>query len=86
MRATSGGTAYGSMAERMARFHRTSYRLGATGPDVVARTILRAVTTERPRPRYAAPRRYGVGLAALRVVPDQVRDLAFRGVTRPGRR
>jgi NAD(P)-dependent dehydrogenase (short-subunit alcohol dehydrogenase family) len=83
MRARSGGTAYADQVRGMARFHRASYGRGASGPDVVAEAILRAVRSGRPRPRYAAPRRYGVALAALRVVPDQVRDLAFRQVTRP---
>ncbi|MEV5570178.1 oxidoreductase [Spirillospora sp. NPDC052269] len=55
LREISGGTAYGEMAEAMAR--RAESQLGEDGqgaaPDVVAATIRQAVEAGRPETRYA---------------------------------
>lgn len=52
-------------------------RLGGP-PEAVARTIEKALTRRRPRPRYlVTPSAYGA-VASRRVTPDRVWDLAMR--------
>jgi NAD(P)-dependent dehydrogenase (short-subunit alcohol dehydrogenase family) len=72
---TSRGTAYEEQAEGVRRRFEKSYRPRyASGPDVVARTIVTAATTARPRTRYPVGRGAGSILAARRVLPDRVFD------------
>ena len=64
--------------ERAGRVHRTMER-GDTGwagtqPVVVARKILKAATTARPRPRYPVGRGAGSIVLARRLMPDRAFD------------
>ena len=72
---TSRGTAYEQQAEGVRRRLEKSYRPGmASGPDVVARKIVKAATTARPRPRYPVGRGAGSILAARHLLPDRAFD------------
>lgn len=78
----SGSTAYAPMARALRRMHERTYASGAVGPEVVAAAILHAVSARRPRVRYVRPRRYGVALAALSLVPDRLGDAAISRMVR----
>jgi NADP-dependent 3-hydroxy acid dehydrogenase YdfG len=52
-------------------------RLGG-GPDAVAKVIERAVTTRRPRARYAVTPSARLAIMQRRLAPDRVWDLAMR--------
>ncbi|RMH43546.1 MAG: SDR family oxidoreductase [Deltaproteobacteria bacterium] len=57
----------------------------AVGPEVIARTIERALRARRPRARYVAPFRYRVALALIAITPTWLYDWAMRravGLTR----
>lgn len=55
MLARAQGTAYESMTQKVARATIKSYQEGnGSSPEVIARLILKAVSTKRPRTRYAA--------------------------------
>ncbi len=41
-------------------------------PDDIARLVVKALTAERPRPRYAAPRHARLALAAKRWLPERL--------------
>jgi hypothetical protein len=46
----------------------------SSGPDVVARTIVKAATAGRPRTRYPVGRGAGAIVAARRLLPDRAMD------------
>jgi len=71
---TSGGSAYAKIAQRHARMLGTAEtsRL-ASPPDVVARTIVRAVSAQRPRTRYAT----GGGARTLLLLRKILSDRMF---------
>jgi NAD(P)-dependent dehydrogenase (short-subunit alcohol dehydrogenase family) len=71
----SGGTAYGELAKRHARLLATAEtsRL-ASPPDVVARTIVRAVTAQRPKTRYATGGGAHTILFLKTILPDRMFD------------
>jgi NAD(P)-dependent dehydrogenase (short-subunit alcohol dehydrogenase family) len=70
----SGGSAYAKIAQRHARMLGTAEtsRL-ASPPDVVARTIVRAVSAQRPRTRYAT----GGGARTLLLLRKILSDRMF---------
>jgi NAD(P)-dependent dehydrogenase (short-subunit alcohol dehydrogenase family) len=75
--ARSAGTAYAAQARSVARVMAAADRPGrAADPALVARTIVRAATTPRPRARYAVGRGAGTILMARRLLPDRVFDAA----------
>ena len=71
----SGGTAYAELAKRHARLLATAEtsRL-ASPPDVVARTIVRAVTARRPKTRYATGGGAHTILFLKTILPDRMFD------------
>jgi len=79
----SAGTAYADQARTMARLLRAAdaSRL-ASGPQVVAEAIGRAVTRRRPRPRYAVGGGARTILALRRALPDRALDVVLRRVYR----
>jgi NAD(P)-dependent dehydrogenase (short-subunit alcohol dehydrogenase family) len=71
----SRGTAYQEQAEGVRRRFEKSYRtMTASGPDVVARKIVKAATTGHPRARYPVGRGAGSILAARWLMPDRAFD------------
>jgi len=71
----SRGTAYEDQAERVrARMEKADQPQTSSGPDVVAKKIVKAATTGRPRPRYPVGRGAGTIVGARRVLPDRAFD------------
>jgi NAD(P)-dependent dehydrogenase (short-subunit alcohol dehydrogenase family) len=68
----------GAYEQRAGRIRDTMARgdtgMTATSPDVVAKTIVKAATTSRPRIRYAVGRGAGSLLLARRLLPDRAFD------------
>jgi hypothetical protein len=50
----------------------------SSGPEVVARKIVKAATSGRPKPRYPVGRGAGTIMGARRVLPDR----AFDGIVK----
>lgn len=71
--ATSGQGAYAEYARRYATVLSTEPR-GISSPEVVARTIVRAATSRRPRTRYAVGRGAKAVVFARWLLPDRVYD------------
>ena len=46
----------------------------APGPEIIARTVLKAVTSRNPRPRYATPLDSKTLIWARRVLGDRILD------------
>ena len=76
----------GAYEERAGRVRKTMER-GDTGwagttPDVVARKIVKAATTSRPRPRYPVGRGAGSIVLARRLLPDRAFDAVVNSMYR----
>lgn len=72
---TSRGGVYEKQAVSAAkRLKSVDNRVMSSGPKTVARTIVRAATAGRPRPRYATGRGARMVMATRRVLPDRVFD------------
>jgi NAD(P)-dependent dehydrogenase (short-subunit alcohol dehydrogenase family) len=73
---TSRGGAYEEMAAgvRQVLERADTSRLMSSGPDVVARKIVKAATTRNPRARYPVGRNAGTILRARRLLPDAAFD------------
>lgn len=73
----SGSGPYADLVRKFTTRLRGAYRKSAPGPEVVARTILKALKARRPAPRYLVPFRT-IGLLILkRLLPDRVWDAAL---------
>ena len=76
----------GAYADRARRVHdvmaRADDRAMSSGPDIVARKIVKAATTSRPRARYPVGRGAGSIVLARRLFPDVVMDAAIGRVYR----
>jgi len=71
----SGEGVYRDLARRMARAVERTYREGeGSAPEVVARTILRAVRSPRPRTRYVTGKHARSLMAARRWLGDRMFD------------
>jgi hypothetical protein len=46
----------------------------SSGPDVVARTIVKAATARRPKPRYATGKGASTVMTLRRALPDRAFD------------
>jgi NAD(P)-dependent dehydrogenase (short-subunit alcohol dehydrogenase family) len=68
---------YGPFMERWQRTRRQSNLLSRS-PEAVARTVRRAVQSDRPRPRYTITASAKLGAVARRLVPDTVTDWVLR--------
>lgn len=76
---TSRGTAYEQQAEAVRRrMEKADQPRTASGPEVVARKIVKAATAARPRPRYPVGKGAGSILAARRVLPDRTFDSVIK--------
>jgi NAD(P)-dependent dehydrogenase (short-subunit alcohol dehydrogenase family) len=75
----SRGTAYEDQAEKVrTRMEKADQPMTSSGPEVVARKIVKAATTSRPKPRYPVGRGAGTIMGARRVLPDR----AFDGIVK----
>ncbi|MGY2704664.1 MULTISPECIES: oxidoreductase [unclassified Nocardioides] len=73
--ATSRGGAYAQYADSAVRtLARVDNRMMSSGPEVVARTIVRAATAPHPRSRYATGKGARIIPAVRRVLPDRAFD------------
>jgi len=73
--ASRAGTASEPQAERArARMESGEGPMLSSGPDVVAKKILRAATARRPRSRYPVGRGAGSIVTARRLLPDRALD------------
>jgi NAD(P)-dependent dehydrogenase (short-subunit alcohol dehydrogenase family) len=78
----SGNTAYGKIAQNHARMLATADTSNlASPPDVVARTIVRAVSTQRPKTRYATGGGARTILFLRRILSDRMFDRLIWRVT-----
>jgi NAD(P)-dependent dehydrogenase (short-subunit alcohol dehydrogenase family) len=78
----SGNTAYGKIAQNHARMLATADTSNlASPPDVVARTIARAVSTQRPKTRYATGGGARTILFLRRILSDRMFDRLIWRVT-----
>jgi len=74
---TSGSGAYAAQARDYARTLMTEPRGLVSPPEVIARTIARAATVRRPRPRYAVGRGAKAIVVARWLLPDRLYDRAL---------
>ena len=78
----SGGSAYAELAKRHARMLATADTSSlASPPEVVARTIVRAVTVRRPKTRYATGGGARTILFLRKILPDRMFDRLIWRVT-----
>ena len=71
----SAGTAYEDQAEKVrSRMEKADQPMSSSGPEVVARKIVKAATASRPKPRYPVGRGAGTILGARRVLPYRAFD------------
>ncbi|OGS06808.1 MAG: short-chain dehydrogenase/reductase [Elusimicrobia bacterium RIFOXYA12_FULL_51_18] len=74
----SGSGPYADLTDKLTNKFRAAYRKGAPGPEVVAKTILKALRSRWPAARYAAPFQAKVMLFLKRLTPDCVLDAAIK--------
>jgi NAD(P)-dependent dehydrogenase (short-subunit alcohol dehydrogenase family) len=78
----SGGSAYAELAKRHARMLATADTSSlASPPEVVARTIVRAVPARRPKTRYATGGGARTILFLRKILPDRMFDRLIWRVT-----
>ncbi|MFW5728786.1 MAG: oxidoreductase [Spirochaetota bacterium] len=71
----SGETAYGDMTGKVTGVMEGAYTpRSSSPPEVVAETILRAVTARRPRTRYATGKMARLLMATRALLPDRIFD------------
>jgi NAD(P)-dependent dehydrogenase (short-subunit alcohol dehydrogenase family) len=71
----SKGTAYEQQAEGVRRrMEKADQPRTASGPDVVAKKIVKAATTSRPKPRYPVGKGAGTIVTSRRLLPDRAFD------------
>jgi NAD(P)-dependent dehydrogenase (short-subunit alcohol dehydrogenase family) len=76
---TSSGGAYEHQATQVSRMlARADRRLVSSGPDTVARKVVRAVLSNTPRARYPVGRGAGTILRARKLLPDAAFDYAVK--------
>jgi NAD(P)-dependent dehydrogenase (short-subunit alcohol dehydrogenase family) len=74
LRNISSTGAYKQLAERAARFYLTTEQERGVEPEVIARTIVAAVRSPNPKPRYVAPFAAQVGIFVRWALSDQAFD------------
>ncbi|MGL4172507.1 MAG: oxidoreductase [Actinomycetota bacterium] len=80
---TSKGGAYEKLAERVIRvLKRADSPPMGSPPDVVARKIVHAATTTRPKVRYPVGRGAGTIVRTRKVLPDRAMDMLVKGIYR----
>jgi NAD(P)-dependent dehydrogenase (short-subunit alcohol dehydrogenase family) len=70
----SGRSAYGALAQRVARTTRASYESGGSPPELVADVVAAALRARRPRTRYVVGHRARSTIATRRYLGDRVFD------------
>ncbi len=76
----SGESAYGEMTRKFTGFMEGAYApRSSSPPEVVARTILRAVTARRPKTRYATGKMARLLMSARALLPDRIFDRLIAG-------
>ncbi len=70
---TSGNTAYGELTRKHAKMFENADKMGSK-PIVVAKTIVKAITTRRPKTRYATGGGAKAILFARRILSDRMFD------------
>jgi NAD(P)-dependent dehydrogenase (short-subunit alcohol dehydrogenase family) len=80
--ATSAGGAYQEMAGQVRRVmeRADSNKLMSSGPDTVARKIVKAALSNTPRARYPVGRGAGTIVRSRRLLPDAVFDYVVKGM------
>jgi len=78
----SGSGPYADLTGRLTGKFRAGYRAGAPGPEVVARTILKALNSDHPAARYAVPFQARLILFMKWLLPDGALDLIIRFLLR----
>lgn len=73
----SGSGPYAALTDKLTNKFRAGYRRGAPGPEVVAETILRALSSRWPAARYAVPFKARASLFLKWLLPDRVLDAAI---------
>ena len=77
----SGNSVYGPQVRAMRALYSRAERRGSQ-PEIVADVILKAITADRPRARYAVPFTAKAIIAAMNLVPDRLMDAGRRAVMR----
>ena len=77
----SGNSVYGPQVRAMRALYSHAERRGSQ-PEIVADVILKAITADRPRARYAVPFTAKAIIAAMNLVPDRLMDAGRRAVMR----
>lgn len=70
----SGNTAYKNLAEKHAKLIDRTYKLVGSEPIVIAKTILKAITSSRPKTRYAVGGGAKFILFFRRILSDRMFD------------
>lgn len=79
MEETSEGGAYAEMAHAVAESVEFNHRPGMVSrPGTVARVVVKAATTERPRTRYAVGPLAKLTVLSRRLLPDRAVDFFIR--------
>lgn len=75
LQANSAGTVYAELAAAATRvLEKADEPLRSSGPDVVARKIVKAATVSHPRARYPVGRSAGTIVRARKLLPDRAMD------------
>jgi short-subunit dehydrogenase len=77
----SGNTIYAPQVRAMRTLYSHAEQRGAH-PEIVADVILKAITADRPKARYAVPFTAKAIIAAMNLVPDRLMDAGRRAVMR----
>jgi NAD(P)-dependent dehydrogenase (short-subunit alcohol dehydrogenase family) len=79
--ANSAGGAYADQAKKVAKvLERAEGKLMSSGPEVVARKIVKAATSTSPRARYPVGRGASTIVTARKVLPDVAFDAIVKGM------
>jgi len=70
---TSGNTAYGALTQKHAKMFERADKMGSK-PDVIAKTIDRAIASKRPKTRYASGGGAKMILFMRKILPDRTFD------------
>ena len=77
----SGSSVYAPQVRAMRALYSHAERRGSQ-PEIVADVILKAITADRPRARYAVPFTAKAIIAAMNLVPDRLMDAGRRAAMR----
>ena len=76
---TSGESAYAELTQKTAEMMRKTYQnKHVSHPDVIAKTILKAINARKPKTRYAAGHRAKLFIFLRRLFSDRIYDFILR--------